>query len=42
MKNIFYVSNVQSLLFPQNTRSKFENYIDFQDLNYINEENIEI
>ena len=42
MKNIFYVSNVQSHLFSQNTRSKFENYIDFQDLNYIDEENIEI
>ena len=42
MKNIFYVSNVQSHLFSQNTRSKFENYIDFQDLNYIDDENIEV
>ena len=42
MKNIFYVSNVQSHLFSQNTRSKFENYINFQDLNYIDEENIEV
>ena len=42
MKNIFYVSNVQSHLFSQNTRSKFENYINFQDLNYIDDENIEV
>ena len=42
MKNIFYVSNDHSHLFSQNTRSKFENYIDFQDLNYIDEENIEV
>ena len=41
-RNIFYASNVQSHLFPQNTRSKFENYINFQHLNYIDEENIKI
>ena len=35
MKSIYYASNMQSHLFPGNTRSKFNCYINPQDLNYI-------
>lgn len=42
MKNIFYASNAQPIIFPQNSRVEFSNYIDLQDLNYITHENIEV
>ena len=35
MKSIYYASNMQSHLFPGNTRSKFNCFINPQDLNYI-------
>ena len=35
MKNIFYCSNAQGMTFPQNTRSKFDNYIDINHLSYL-------
>ena len=35
MKNIFYCSNAQGEMFPQNTRSKFDNYIDINHLSYL-------
>ena len=35
MKSIYYASNMQSHLFPDNTRSKFNCFINPQDLNYI-------
>jgi hypothetical protein len=41
MKNIFYCSNAQSDIFPHNTRSKFNNYIDINHLNYLPTSNIE-
>ena len=34
-RNIFYASNIQSDLFPNNSRTKFDQYIDINDLNYI-------
>ena len=41
MKSIYYCSNTQSDIFPQNTRSKFESYIDINDLSYLPPTNIE-
>ena len=41
MKNIFYCSSVQSNIFPHNTRSKFYNYIDINDLSYLPDGDIE-
>ena len=35
MKNIFYSSNTQNDIFPANTRTSFDSYIDDSDLNYI-------
>ena len=35
MKNIFYCSNSQNKMFPDNTRSNFCNYVDINDLSYI-------
>merc|ERR1712208_234255 len=37
-RNIFYASNVQTDLFPNNTRIKFDQYIDINDLNYIKDD----
>ena len=37
-RNIFYASNVQTDLFPNNTRTKFDQYIDINDLNYIKDD----
>ena len=41
MKNIFYCSNAQGDIFPHNTRSKFNNYVDINHLNYLPANNIE-
>merc|ERR1712055_1160374 len=42
-RNIFYISNVQSELFPHNMRTKFDQYIDVHNLNYIKQgANIEV
>ena len=41
MKNIFYCSNAQGEMFPQNTRSKFDNYIDINHLSYLPSHDIE-
>ena len=41
MKNIFYCSNAQSDIFPCNSRSKFDNYIDINHLNYLPSHGIE-
>ena len=41
MKNIFYCSNAHKDIFNNNTRSKFECYIDINDLEYIPNHNIE-
>ena len=41
MKNIFYCSNAQSEMFPRNTRSKFDNYIDINNLKYLPSHDIE-
>ena len=42
-RNIFYISNVQSELFPHNMRTKFDQYIDVHNLNYIKQgDNIEV
>ena len=38
-RNIFYISNVQSELFPYNIRTKFDQYIDVNNLNYIKQDN---
>ena len=35
MKNLFYCSNAQREMFPQNTRSRFDNYIDINHLSYL-------
>ena len=37
-RNIFYASNTQSELFPHNKRTKFDQYIDINDLNYIKDD----
>ena len=39
---IYFASNFQNELFPQNTRSKFECYIQPTDLNYITSQDVEI
>ena len=41
MKNIFYCSNTQSDMFSHNTRSKFNSYIDINDLDYLPDQDIE-
>merc|ERR1712030_252738 len=42
-RNIFYISNVQSELFPHNMQTKFDQYIDVHNLNYIKQgDNIEV
>lgn len=41
MRTIFYASNMQSSLFPLNSRSSFQTYIHPQDLSYISNDNIE-
>ena len=41
MKNIFYCSNAQGDIFSHNTRSKFNNYVDINHLNYLPSQNIE-
>ena len=41
MKNIFYCSKAQGDIFPHNTRSKFNNYVDINHLNYLPSQNIE-
>ena len=41
MKSIFYCSNAQSDMFPRNTRSRFENYIDINSLRYLPSNDIE-
>ena len=40
-RNIFYISNAQPTLFPQNSRTQFDQYIDINDLDYIKYDNIE-
>ena len=35
MKNLFYCSDTQNDIFPANTRTSFDSYIDDSDLNYI-------
>ena len=41
MKNIFYCSHMQMGLFPNNTRSRFESFININDLDYLPDHNIE-
>ena len=41
-KNIYYVSNVQTELFPNNKRDQFDQYIDVHNLDYIKHDNIEV
>ena len=41
-RNIFYVSNTQSDYFPKNSRTKFDQYIDVNDLDYIKYDNIDV
>ena len=41
-RNIFYVSNTQSELFPYNTRSQFNQYVDVHNLDYIKQDDIEV
>ena len=42
MKNIFYSSNANSDIYPNNTRSKFNTYINIHSLDYLPDENIEV
>ena len=42
MKNIFYCSGVQKDIFSDNTRSKFKNYIDIDNLRYLPKGPIEV
>ena len=42
MRNIFYFSNVQKNLFKLNTRSKFKNNIDIDNLHYLPDGDIEV
>ena len=42
MRTIFYASNMQSSLFPLNSRSSFQTYIHPQDLSYISNDDIEV
>ena len=41
-RNIFYASNTQSELFPYNTRTQFNQYIDLHNLEYIKQDDIEV
>ena len=41
-RNIFYASNTQSDLFPQNKRTKFDQSIDIHSLDYIQQNEIEV
>ena len=41
-KNIFYISNTQPELFPQNSRTKFDQYIDINELDYIKYNDLEV
>ena len=41
-KTIFYVSNTQRELFPENSRTHFNQYIDINDLDYIKHNEIEV
>ena len=41
MKNIFCCSNAHKELFPHNTRSSFDSYIDIHDLDYLEGDDIE-
>ena len=41
-RNIFYASNTQSELFPQNKRTKFDQYIDIHSLDYIQQNEIQV
>ena len=41
MKNIFYCSNAHAEIFKNNTRSKFNSYIDIHHLEYLDDDNIE-
>ena len=41
-RNIFYASNTQSELFPYNTRTAFNQYIDVHNLDYIKQDDIEV
>ena len=41
-RNIFYASNTQSELFPYNTRTQFDQYIDVHNLDYIKQDDIEV
>ena len=41
MKNIFFLSNVQSDLFPNNSRSSFHSLIPINDLDYLPDINLE-
>ena len=40
-KTIFFLSNSDSKLYPSNSRSKFDSYIDTEKLDYLPNENIE-
>ena len=42
MRTIFYASNMQSSLFPSNSRSNFKTYIHPQDLSYVSNDDIEV
>ena len=42
MKNIFHCSGVQKDIFSDNTRSKFKNYIDIDNLRYLPKGSIEV
>ena len=41
-RNIFYASNTQSELFPYNTRTHFNQYVDVHNLDYIKQDDIEV
>ena len=41
-RNIFYISNTQSNYFPKNSRTKFDQYIDVNNLDYIKNDNIDV
>ena len=40
--NIYYASNAQPDIFSQNTRSKFENNIQKENLDYIPDDDLEV
>ena len=40
--NIYYASNAQPHIFSQNTRSKFENNIQKEHLDYIPDDDLEV